>query len=183
MATRKSIAAAAATLRQIARPWSGVACRATAPNWANRRDIASGLGAAHRGGRWNVVGRRAVYLAEDRATAAAETDARLRGLGLDDALKRFELWDIRLGESVRAEVDAPAVLAALGMTIDELMEVDHEAAFMARKSTVCQDLGEAAAELGVQVIGYPSRRLVGGRCVVLFPDVPPMVKLEYPGDE
>lgn len=95
-----------------------------APRWSSQP--LSGEGAARRGGRWNAVGRPALYLSEDHGTAIAEylqalvrpglltpydvdaapvvdlTDAATRAaLGVDDALLRLDWRRVRDVERAR----------------------------------------------------------------------------------
>src|SRR5262249_11972546 len=63
--------------------WKGVIYRATSPQYANSKDLVSGMGAKKFGGRWNPPGEfTAVYGAVDPETAFAESLAQQRHYGL-----------------------------------------------------------------------------------------------------
>lgn len=66
-----------------AAPWAGEVFRSAAPKYAGTRDMTTGLGSAHAGGRWNPPGSfPTVYASLEPETAMSESLATFRYYGL-----------------------------------------------------------------------------------------------------
>ena len=132
--------------------------RAFVPRWAHLP--LSGEGAARFGGRWNPVGRPAIYAARELSTAWAEYN---QGFVQHPALVvRLELTGGKL-----ADLTDAAVLEALG--VDEgIHRCEWRAALDAGKTPQTHVLRERLIGEGFDGVVYPSFMSPGGTCVALW---------------
>jgi RES domain-containing protein len=129
--------------------WSGTAYRHTAPEYP----ALSGSGAASIGGRWNPRGISTIYLAYPEAACVAEFRRMAEGQAggvrsfLPRDLHTIEVTDLRV-----LDLTVAAARRALAIELTDIEDSDR-----AR----CQEVGEAAAYIGLQGVVAPSATRAG----------------------
>ena len=148
------------------RRWAGIGFRSVIPRYANTRDMISGVGAFHGGGRWNPPGLRAVY-------ASLEP-----GLSVNEAMRvvfsdrGFTVGDIRprLIAGLRCQLNALIDFSTDNavppwLDLGELLEEDWSAANANGCESSSQALGRAVSEAGEALL-IPSARRTGVNLVI-----------------
>ena len=148
------------------RRWAGIGFRSVIPRYANTRDMISGVGAFHGGGRWNPPGIHAVY-------ASLEP-----GLSVNEAMhvvfsdRGFTVGDIRprLIAGIRCQLNALIDFstdnaAPPWLGLDELLKEDWNTANANGCESSSQALGRAVSEVGEALL-VPSARRVGVNLVI-----------------
>jgi RES domain-containing protein len=135
-------------------PWNGIFYRYTSTKYATGARMMSGSGAFQAGGRWNAPRAfHAVYCASNPELANREYFAGYRAAGFP-IHKALPL----VGKAVRVALDRvldfqdPAVLGRLGITPDQLARDRWKEATDAGRESLCQALGRAAFEAGVEAL-------------------------------
>jgi RES domain-containing protein len=132
--------------------------RAFVPRWAHLP--LSGEGAARFAGRWNAIGRPAIYAACELSTAWAEYN---QGFVQHPALiAKLQLSDARL-----ADLTEPATLDAHGVTAD-IHRCEWRAMLDAGKDPDTHHLAKRLIGEGIDGVIYPSFMSPGGSCVALW---------------
>ena len=154
-----------------AAPWAGEVFRSAAPKYAGTRDIATGLGSARAGGRWNPVGSfPTVYASLEPETAMSESLATFRyyGWALHSALPR-------LFRAIHAEFASVLDLREIpprhplhGWMTRALQEDWRVVQSLGWEST-SQAIGRAAYTIGLEGLLVPSHASPGGGNLVAFP--------------
>ncbi len=127
--------------------YTGLLYRALNPVWA--RDPLSGAGAARYGGRFNRIGRPALYTALDPATA-------LREANQVGTLQPTTLIALRADISPLLDGRDASALAPFGLTPATLAADDWRDRMLTRRPVPTQDLAEAATAQGFAGIVVPS---------------------------
>jgi RES domain-containing protein len=155
----------------LAALWSGDLFRATAQDYANRRDLLTGEGARKAGGRYNARGAfRALYSSLNIETALGEALSYSRQQGIpDSALLPLTFVCMRVVGLRTLDLTSGKVRHALGISKERLLR-PWRAEQHAGWEALTQAIGRLAREAGVQAILYDSAQTVGGRNMVLFPD-------------
>ena len=155
----------------ICTPWSGVIYRAVGIEYANRRDLISGLGSKVHGARWTPKGSfPAVYGSLDSHSAFLETMATGRRYGIP-ADQRMPLVIVAVDVRVQRLLDLTTVVLRkrLKLSPTSLAE-DWEASQRRGLESYTQAIGRLAYELGIQALLVPSFRVKGGTNLIAFPD-------------
>jgi RES domain-containing protein len=142
------------------------------PQFAHDGDIISGVGSQISGGRWNAPGSfRAVYLADSPETAMAEVLAHYRyySIPIEQALPRVFVAvnvDLRsvldLRDGIVRNVLRTSKARLIGDRWRELNKVNQE--------SLCQVIGRAAYETGLEGLIVPSVANPGGFNLVVLPE-------------
>lgn len=133
-----------------AKEWRGRAWRHMFNEYAPER-INTG------GARWNPPGVGAIYAALERQTAIAEGD-HLIAVQPRRIFRRRVLYELAVDVDEVVDLTDPAALAAVGLTMDDILSDDHGA---------CRKVGGAMAWLGRGGILVPSARRSGDNMVIL----------------
>jgi RES domain-containing protein len=151
--------------------WSGDVVRQSLPRWMSSPYRFTGLGSALVGGRWSVKGLMpTVYASTDPVTLNAEAYYKGLRYGWTPADFKSQLI-VGMHWELQAVVDltAPAIRAALKVTIREIVNVDWDAEQTAGREPVTQAIARAAFEHFAEGLIVPSARLKGGVNVVYYP--------------
>ena len=158
--------------RAFVQAWSGTVYRCVERDYAELPAIADGMGAWRHGARFNAKQRfPAVYASLSADVAVAEALARLLSMGFE----RDELLDDRETVAIEAAFDRvldlreESVRNALQMD-GATLHADWWAEQCAGREAVCQALGRALRDAGIQAILVPSLRYARGVNVVFFPE-------------
>jgi RES domain-containing protein len=153
-------------------PWSGVMYRATGIDYANHRDLLSGVGSMLHGARWTPRGSfPAVYGSLDPQAALLEalgTGARY-GIPYEQRMPLVMVAvDVRLERVL--DLTLPAVRRTLRLSRERMLAEDWEATQQAGDEALTQAVARLARERGIQGLFTPSARLKGQKNLVVFPD-------------
>lgn len=155
-----------------ASPWSGEVFRSAAPRYSGIRDMVTGVGSAHLGGRWNPPRSfRTVYASLDPETAMSESMATFRYYGLPphSALPRlFRVLSLELA----AVLDLREIPLAnpLPFWVRKGLREDWRALQDRGRESTSQAIGRAAHLAGLEGLIVPSRASSKGYNAALFPD-------------
>ncbi len=152
--------------------FDGVAMRSVLWKYANKKDFASGVGAAQMGGRWSRAGMRAVYLSLSPLTAAAEAYNEFAAFG--HASRHVEPR-VFIGASVRLsnvlDLADKSVRQRLGFTLADLLDEDWLAIQREGDESWTQAIGRGAWQAGCEGLLAPSAKdRPSGVNLILFPD-------------
>lgn len=159
--------------------WSGHGYRCVRVKYAMGDDLMSGAGSAQHGGRFTRPGGSAtVYAATDVLLAVAETLANY-------ARQQRQPWQVSPLVIVAVEARLERVLdlttevnrGFVGLRAEELANEDWQASNDSGGESLCQAVGRAAHDAGVEGLLVPSRLREGGANIVLFPDLVPAGRL------
>ena len=144
-------------------PLKLIAYRYTRRRYSTARLLMNGVGAWKAGGRWNAPGAfHAVYLASSHELAHREyfEAYRVSGLGAFQGMpfvgNAIEL-DLRATVDLRAE----SMLAALGVSTEAILNDPWRQSTDGGTESLCQAIGRAAFECGIQGLIVPSARAIG----------------------
>ena len=137
----------------------------------------SGLGASHRGGRWNPQGLPAIYGGTTDTAALEECKAHDRYYGVQTKSPRL-LVAIEARLTRTLDLTNPAIRRTLEITLTELAQEDWRKIQYARKESLTQAIGRAVAAAGGSglLARYAGHR--HGVNVVIFPKAHPSDHLE-----
>lgn len=153
-------------------PWSGVICRATGIEYANRRDLLTGEGAKKHGGRWTPPQFcAAVHAALDPHTALAETLGTRSHYGIPFA-ESMPLVLVAIDATLQSVLDLTdgQVRKVLGVSEKRLIGMDWREVQDAGQEALTQTIGRLAFEVGIEALLVPSARLRHATNVVIFPE-------------
>jgi RES domain-containing protein len=152
-------------------PWSGVIFRSLRPHHYSRTAILSGEGSAKAGGRWNPIGIQAVYggLSPETTMAEALHYSRYHGIKIEKSMPRFF---VAINVSVGKALDfrAPDWLRAMGVSKDEILDIDWRKSIASGDEALTQAIGRAAFSVGIEALVAPSAADRTGTNVVIFPE-------------
>lgn len=151
--------------------WRGKVVRSALPRWMSTPYRMTGVGAVLAGGRWSVRHLiPAVHASTDPLTLADEQHYKAARYGWSAASFHPRLT-VGMRWELQAVVDLTAapVLAALGVSTDDLIHCDWEAEQAAGREALTQAVGRAAFERMAEGLIVPSARRVGGVNLVFFP--------------
>lgn len=157
--------------RPMAGPWSGVLFRSVSPEYANSRDLVSGLGARRNGARWNPPGQfAAVYGSLNAETALREALAQYRRFGIPEAsvMPRL-LVALEANLAIVLDLTNGRIRSVLSLSRRRMRNEDWLARQAAGLEAVTQTAGRAAFEEGLEGLVIPSAPLPRGVNVVIFP--------------
>ena len=174
-------------------PWSGHFFRFQTIQFPAGRNILSGTGARHRGGRWNPPGLAALYGSTTDTAALEEAKANDRYYGLETKTPRLVVAiEAKMGKML--DLTSPGIRRQLGITLAELSGEDWRkllqsgqemhptrlAAPLSRgrrsgtllqsgQESLSQALGRAAASTGASGLLVRSTAVHQAHNVILFP--------------
>jgi len=139
--------------------------------YANRGDLLSGAGSRLNGGRWNPPDKfNVVYGSLDPETAIAESLGTYSSYGVPPAKARprvFAAVDLQLQAVL--DIREPAVLGAMGVKLQQLMNEDWAKAQSNGDEALTQAIGRIAFELELEGIIVPSVQRASGGNLAAFP--------------
>jgi RES domain-containing protein len=154
-------------------PLAAIIYRFCLQRYAHPDTLVSGAGALKAGGRWNAPGAfRAVYCASSLELGLREYTASAVSAGTDiTRLLPLAAFAVRVDLARLLDLTSPDVLAALGVTADQLVADPWSAANREGRESLCQAIGRAAFMAGVEALRTPSRHAsTPGDCnIVLLP--------------
>jgi RES domain-containing protein len=153
-------------------PWYGVMYRTTGIDYANRRDLLSGVGSMLHGARWTPRGAfPAVYGSLDPQAALLEALGTGGRYGIPYE-RRMPLVMVAVDVRLECVLDLtlPAVRRTLRLSRERMLAEDWEAKQEAGEEALTQAVARQSRELGIQGLFTPSARLKGERNLVVFPD-------------
>ncbi|MEY4814837.1 MAG: hypothetical protein RLZZ162_1910, partial [Verrucomicrobiota bacterium] len=128
-------------------PWSGHFFRFQTIQFPAGRNILSGTGARHRGGRWNPPGLAALYGSTTDTAALEEAKANDRYYGLETKTPRLVVAiEAKMGKML--DLTSPGIRRPLGITLAELSGEDWRKLLQSGQESLSQALGRAAASTG-----------------------------------
>jgi len=149
-------------------PWTGTVFRFQSIDYPSQGDVLSGMGAGHRGGRWNPPGLRAIYGSTTDTTALEECRAHDRYYGVQTRSPRLLVAiEARLPQTL-ALVN-PAIRRPLGVTSAELAHEDWRKVQNSGRESLTQAIGRALATSGGSGLLARSAADRLGVTVVMFP--------------
>jgi RES domain-containing protein len=152
--------------------WHGTAYRAVATQYANKRDLLSGQGTKHFGGRWTPPGGFAtVHASLSIQTAVAESLGTQQHYGLDvDARLPLTLVAIAVRLQRLVDLTDESVLVELQLTRRQLTQCRWREALVHGREALTQAIGRTAFEAGIEGLLVPSAQSRNARNLVVFPD-------------
>jgi RES domain-containing protein len=157
-------------LASLASVFKSKAFRSATPRYAKATDLLTGDGSRKFGGRWNPRGLAAIYASLTPETAMAETLAHARYYGLSE-------HDVMPRTFVAISFDLKRVLdltdgdirRKLSVSRKRMIEIDWRTEMYAGNFPLTQQLGQAAANIGLEGLLVPSAAEPSGRGIVAFP--------------
>jgi RES domain-containing protein len=163
--------------------WSGIGFRSVAPRYANARDMISGMGGFHGGGRWNTPGIHAVYASLEPGLSVNEA------MGVVFSDRGFNVRDIRprLVAGLRCRLNAvfdwsTDTAVPPWLRLGELLSEDWNTANANGSESSSQALGRAVSEVSEALL-VPSARRVGVNLVIYPKSLRASSILEIEGQE
>lgn len=155
-----------------AAPWAGTLFRSASPRYSGVRDMVTGVGSAHMGGRWNPPASfRTVYASLGPETAMSESMANFRYYGLPphSALPRlFRAIEVKL--AVVLDLREVPLANPLPFWVRKGLREDWRALQNHGRESTSQAIGRAAWLAGLEGLIVPSQAAPRGSNAVLFPD-------------
>ena len=149
-------------------PWSGHFFRFQTIQFPAGKDILSGTGARHRGGRWNPPGLAALYGSTTDTAALEEAKANDRYYGLETKTPRLVVAiEAKVGKML--DLTSPGIRRQLGITLAELSGEDWRKLLQSGQESLSQALGRAAASIGASGLLVRSTAVHQAHNVILFP--------------
>ncbi len=149
-------------------PWSGHFFRFQTIQFPAGRNILSGTGARHRGGRWNPPGLAALYGSTTDTAALEEAKANDRYYGLETKTPRLVVAiEAKMGKML--DLTSPGIRRQLGITLAELSGEDWRKLLQSGQESLSQALGRAAASTGASGLLVRSTAVHQAHNVILFP--------------
>jgi RES domain-containing protein len=149
-------------------PWSGHFFRFQTIQFPAGKDILSGTGARHRGGRWNPPGLAALYGSTTDTAALEEAKANDRYYGLETKTPRLVVAiEAKVGKML--DLTSPGIRRQLGITLAELSGEDWRKLLQSGQESLSQALGRAAASTGASGLLVRSTAVHQAHNVILFP--------------
>lgn len=149
-------------------PWSGHFFRFQTIQFPAGKDILSGTGARHRGGRWNPPGLAALYGSTTDTAALEEAKANDRYYGLETKTPRLVVAiEAKMGKML--DLTSPGIRRQLGITLAELSGEDWRKLLQSGQESLSQALGRAAASTGASGLLVRSTAVHQAHNVILFP--------------
>lgn len=152
--------------------WAGTFYRATTIEYANRRDLLTGLGSRMAGARWTPPGAFAsVYGCLEPETAMSEALANYREFGIPLS-KAMPLVFVAVTVESQAVLDLTdtVVQRVLGITTRRMISTPWQRQQERGDEALTQCLGRLAWEASLEGILVPSARVKGATNIVLFPN-------------
>lgn len=152
--------------------WAGTFYRATTIEYANRRDLLTGLGSRMAGARWTPPGSfAAVYGCLEPETAMSEALANYREFGIPLS-QAMPLVFVAVAVESQAVLDFtdPAMQRVLGITTRRMVNTPWQRQQERGDEALTQCLGRLAWEASLEGILVPSARVKGATNIVLFPN-------------
>ena len=151
--------------------FEGIVYRSSTPRYASEKDLLTGIGSQHHGGRWNRIGIAVVYASLTPEVAMAETLAQNRyyGIALEEAMPRTfvaihaklsHVLDLTLGSNRKR----------LQVSLENILHADWRKEVRAGRIPLTQLLGHAATRVGLEGLIVPSAASVGGVNLVIIPE-------------
>jgi RES domain-containing protein len=148
--------------------WSGNFFRFQTIDFPGAKDVLSGAGARHWGGRWNRPGIAAVYGSTTDTTALEECKANDRYYGVESKSARL-LVAIEAQLTRALDLTDSGIRRTLGITLEELAVEDWRKLSRVGQESLSQALGRAAAISGASGLLTRSAGIRLGVNVVVFP--------------
>jgi RES domain-containing protein len=149
-------------------PWAGTTFRFQTIDFPKQYHVLSGLGASHRGGRWNPQGLPAIYGSTTDTAALEECKANDRYYGVQTKSPRL-LVAIEARLTRTLDLTNPAIRRTLEITLTELAQEDWRKIQHAGKESLTQAIGRAVAAAGGSGLLARSAGHRHGVNVVIFP--------------
>jgi RES domain-containing protein len=147
--------------------WKGTLFRFQTVDFPTARDVLSGNGARHRGGRWNSPGFSTVYGSTTDTTALEECKANDRYYGIETKGPRL-LVAIEADLKRMLDLTQVGIRRALDLTLEELAAEDWRKLQAAGRESLTQVVGRAVADVGGSGLLARSAAVKRGVNVVVF---------------